>query len=181
MECYSHCLSSKHSHVLIVIWWYPNQLWICFCCYSVFVILSIGFTVIVRASVEIFNLFSYFRLSAVDNHRNGPLLSHKSELPEDGRRSHRSSCSSLDSVSEGANAAAELHNVICDNGWSNLQNSTELTMGSVNIRDSSMMKTPLDHVNSRECQKVDALLKFVNNRESMMMGTHFVDDDNELD
>lgn len=134
-----------------------------------------------RASTEIFNVFSYFRMSAVDDHRNGPPPYQKSDLPEDGRLSCRSSCSSLDGVSEGATAVAELHNVVSDNGWDGLRMSTESTMGSVNIRDSPMLKTQLDHVNSRDCQVVDAQLKFVNNRESMMMGTHFVDDDNESD
>ncbi|XXG69274.1 hypothetical protein AAC387_Pa06g2186 [Persea americana] len=125
--------------------------------------------------------FQHSRMSAVDDHRNGPPPYQKSDLPEDGRLSCRSSCSSLDGVSEGATAVAELHNVVSDNGWDGLRMSTESTMGSVNIRDSPMLKTQLDHVNSRDCQVVDAQLKFVNNRESMMMGTHFVDDDNESD
>ncbi|XP_077221211.1 autophagy-related protein 18f-like [Tasmannia lanceolata] len=125
--------------------------------------------------------FLQSRVTALDSNRNGVLLRQKSSLSEDGRLSRRSSCSSLDGMSNGAAVVAELHNTILDNGWGELQASMESTKGFVNKSDSPKLKSSLVFVNNRESTKMEAQLEFVNNRESPKMATHFEDDDNDPD
>ncbi|XP_077243493.1 autophagy-related protein 18f-like [Tasmannia lanceolata] len=155
--------------------------------------------------------FQQSRVSALDSNWNGVMLHQKSGLSEDGRLSRRSSCSSLDVMSEGSTVVAELHNGISENGWSGLQASMESAKGYVNNVDSPKLKTPvkfvnnratpkmeaplefvnnregpkmealLEFVNNRESPKMEAQLEFVNNRESPKMETHFEDGDNDPD
>ncbi|KAL5972799.1 hypothetical protein ACLOJK_039605 [Asimina triloba] len=111
---------------------------------------------------------------ALDSHQNGPmLLRQKSGLSQDSQLSRRSSCCSLDGMSEGAMAVAELHNGIEENGWGGLQMLTE---GFVNNNGSPTMNTQLEFVNSRERLKMEGLLQFVNNKECPNIESHFEDD-----
>lgn len=111
---------------------------------------------------------------AFEMNRNGPLLRQKSGLSE-GRLSCRSSCSSLDCMSENA-AVTELPNGTDENGWS--QSSAEVNEGFVNNHvDSPVLKSHLEFVNDSEGLKMEAQLEFVNNKENLKTETHFSDDE----
>ncbi|OVA11168.1 WD40 repeat [Macleaya cordata] len=121
------------------------------------------------------------RIPALDSNRSGPLPQQKSGLSEDGRFSYRCSCSSLDCMSEGGAAVAELQNVMQETGLSSPRMSKQSSEGFVN-KNGSPMKTQLEHVNNRESPKMDIHLESVyNNRESLKMDNHFEGVDHEVD
>ncbi|KAF8414077.1 hypothetical protein HHK36_002076 [Tetracentron sinense] len=124
--------------------------------------------------------FQQSRVSALYGNENGRQLHHRSGLSEDSRLSLRSSCSSLDCVSESGTALAEHHCGIQENVGGGLWMSMESADGFVNNNDScSKMKTQLETVNNRECLKMEAQLKFVNSKkENLKMENHFEDGDN---
>ncbi|XP_043688630.1 autophagy-related protein 18f-like isoform X2 [Telopea speciosissima] len=123
--------------------------------------------------------FQQPRMPALDNNRNcSP--QQRSGLSEDGRLSCRSSCSSLDCMSEVGTMVGELQSGIEENGWGGRRTSSESTEGFVNNNDSPMTKTRLEFVNNRE-SLMDTDLEFVNNnKESLKMENH-LENDNELD
>lgn len=107
------------------------------------------------------------------SHGNGPVPYQKSGLSEGGRLSRRSSCSSLDGISEHPNRI--------ENGRNGIQTSIQSYEGFVNSRDGPKMKAQLEFVNNSKSPNMEAQLEFVNNTESLKMDTLFVDDDNDLD
>ncbi|XP_043705024.1 autophagy-related protein 18f-like isoform X2 [Telopea speciosissima] len=83
------------------------------------------------------------RVPALDSNQNCS-LHRRSGLSEDGRLSCRSSCSSLDRMSEVGAVVGEPYNGIEENGWGGLQTSSESTEGFVNNNASLKMKTLLE-------------------------------------
>ncbi|XP_042483172.1 autophagy-related protein 18f-like isoform X2 [Macadamia integrifolia] len=116
------------------------------------------------------------RMPAVDNKRNcSP--HQRSGLSEDGRLSCRSSCSSIDCMSEVGTVVGEHQSGIEENGWGGRRTLLESTEGFVSNNDSPKMKTRPEFVNNREILKMDTNLEFVNNnKESLKMENHLEDD-----
>lgn len=124
--------------------------------------------------------FQQSRMSSLNNDRNGPLLHQESEISEDKKCSCHSSCRSPYNLFDG-DVVAEFHNGNCETCWDGTRALTELATDSVNIRDNTKLATHFEHVNSRENLKMDTQLDFVNNRKSVMMGSLFMNNDNEPD
>ncbi|XP_010240957.1 PREDICTED: autophagy-related protein 18f-like [Nelumbo nucifera] len=124
--------------------------------------------------------FQQLRVPALDSNHIGLLQNQRSGLSDDGKSSCRNSSISLDCISEGSNAAAELRSGIEENGWDcGLLFSSESDVGFVNNNDSPKISTGLEFVNSKE--KMGSHLKFVNNnKQNLKMENHFEDDDSGL-
>ncbi|KAF6159248.1 hypothetical protein GIB67_032019 [Kingdonia uniflora] len=122
------------------------------------------------------------RISVSDSIRSGPLPCQKSGISEDERLSRRSSCNSLDYMSEGGAAVAVIHNNIEETGWgSGFLISAESGGGFVNNSDNPDMKTQAEYVNSKEKTKMGTNFELVNNnKESLTMENHIEDDENGL-
>ncbi|RWW53275.1 hypothetical protein BHE74_00040251 [Ensete ventricosum] len=95
--------------------------------------------------------------------RHGPPTCHRTGLSEVGEHSHRSSCSSLDGVSENA-VIAELPNSNSNSGWTRSSQDTDKGFLG-NHTDRPNMESNLESVNNIEGLKTEALLEFVNNTE----------------
>ncbi|CAL9760889.1 unnamed protein product [Musa acuminata subsp. burmannicoides] len=94
---------------------------------------------------------------------HGPPTCLKTGLSEVGEHSHRSSCSSLDSVPENA-VIAELPNSNSNGGWTRSSQDTDKGFLS-NHTDCPNMESNLESVNNNEGLKTEASLEFVNNTE----------------
>ncbi|XP_010931238.1 autophagy-related protein 18f [Elaeis guineensis] len=128
-------------------------------------------------SKDLIPVFDYIRTPRFQQSRNGPLLRQKSGLSE-GRLSSRSSCSSLECMSENA-ALTELPNGTDENGWS--RSSAEANEGFVNNHmDSPVLKSHLEFVNDSEGLNMEAQLESVNNKENLKTETQFSDYDNDF-
>lgn len=101
----------------------------------------------------------------------------KSRISDGGRLSCRSSCSSLDLMSE-RSASGEHPNNFNDHCWGTFHASAESIVN--NSKASENVKNELEIVNNREGQKMEVHLDRVNCKESLKMENHFVDEVNEI-
>lgn len=113
-----------------------------------------------------------FRIPASDYNNIGQSLHQRSGSSENSKLMSRSSCGSLDSMTNGACAVAELH--------SGTEETTENTKGYVYKKDIPKLNARLEIVNNREGSLRVTQSKFVNNNVGPEMENQFEDGD-ELD
>ena len=94
------------------------------------------------------------RLNTPDNNRYGLLQPQKSGISEDGRLSRRSSCSSLDCMSEGPKSSD-------DGGFSKYV----VDDSSAAVNNNPNVKLHAELVNNTGCLKSEAQLGFVHSKE----------------
>ncbi|KAJ6842385.1 autophagy-related protein 18f-like isoform X1 [Iris pallida] len=123
--------------------------------------------------------FQQSRTNHSDYARNGLLGRQKSGLPEDGKLSRRSSCRSLDRMSESA-PTTELPSGINETCWGTFNPSTEESEEFV-YNSKEISKDQLEFVHNREGLKTEAQLECVNSKETLKMEAHFEDNDNDVD
>jgi len=98
--------------------------------------------------------FQQTRLNIPDNNRYGLLQRQKSGISEDGRLSRRSSCSSLDCMSEGPKSSD-------DGGFSKYV----VDDSSAAVNNNPNVKLHAELVNNTGCLKSEAQLGFVHSKE----------------
>ncbi|GFZ07458.1 autophagy 18 F-like protein [Actinidia rufa] len=126
--------------------------------------------------------FQQTRIPALNSSSDKRLLHQTSGPSEDGRFPCRSSSGSLDSMTDGGAAVAELHGRIEETGWDGIPMPTETTKGFVNNNDYPKSNTRLEIVNNRDGSTREAHAKFVNNNiEGPKMENQFEDEGDEFD
>ncbi|XP_020273157.1 autophagy-related protein 18f-like isoform X2 [Asparagus officinalis] len=124
--------------------------------------------------------FQPSRFSAFDYSGNGLLMHQKPGISKDGWLSRRSSCSSLDHISE-SSAAGEHPNTMNKNCTGTFHISAETGQEFVNNdEDSQNVKDDLEFVNNRDGLKMGPSLECVNSKENLKMENHLVDHDNDI-
>ncbi|XP_065862256.1 autophagy-related protein 18f isoform X2 [Euphorbia lathyris] len=120
--------------------------------------------------VPVFDYLRYARAPVVDSNINMHLQHQRSE---NGRPSHRSSCGSLDSMTNCGALAAEIQNGVEETVWNGPRTAAE-AMAFVNNSVSPKTNTQLENVNNRQSSRPEAHLMFVNsNNGGPRMKNHF--------
>ncbi|XP_057464456.1 autophagy-related protein 18f-like isoform X2 [Actinidia eriantha] len=126
--------------------------------------------------------FQQTRIPALNSSSDKRLLHQTSGPSEDGGFPCRSSSGSLDSMTDGGAAVAELHGRIEETSWDGIPMPKETTKGFVNNNDYPKSNTRLEIVNNRDSSTREAHAKFVNNNiEGPKMENQFEDEGDEFD